>query len=312
MNAIATDMLRYSAMSAPAVLAFADDAARGCRFARVVEAAGGRLVADGPLADAAPRIDRQVGPDALILIDVGADGGGLLDDVLGRIDAGVRLGRFMAIIVTSRPIMDIVVARIADPAAIILVDPSEQELAEAVSRALGPVAAMLWESSGESSGRRLAKLSEEVGRIARALAVLSGGEDIATTMPSPALPPPIVSNDRALSDLTVVRMVLRLRRLRDQFLQPALFADPAWDMLLDLMVAQLERRRVAVSSLCIAAAVPPTTALRWISTMTEQGLLARRPDPDDGRRIFIALSEETSGAMAGYIQAARRMLALAA
>ncbi len=80
-------------------------------------------------------------------------------------------------------------------------------------------------------------------------------------------------------------------------------------MLLDLTGAQLERRRVAVSSLCIAAAVPPTTALRWIATMTEQGLFARMPDPDDGRRIFIALSEAAAAAMNDYVQAARRSLA---
>jgi DNA-binding MarR family transcriptional regulator len=160
---------------------------------------------------------------------------------------------------------------------------------------------------GRGEHRRLAQLSEEVGRIARALANLSGGEDMATSgalRDEQAAAPPEASP----SDLAVVRSILRLRRLRDQFLEPALFADPAWDMLLDLTAARLERRRVAVSSLCIAAAVPPTTALRWITTMTDQGLLARRPDPDDGRRIFIALSEAASAAMTGYIGAARRTL----
>ena len=42
-------------------------------------------------------------------------------------------------------------------------------------------------------------------------------------------------------------------------------------MLLDLLAARLERERVSVSSLCIAAAVPPTTALRWIRTLTDKG-----------------------------------------
>jgi len=57
---------------------------------------------------------------------------------------------------------------------------------------------------------------------------------------------------------------------------------------------------VSVSSLCIAAAVPPTTALRWISAMTESGMLIRQQDPDDARRVFILLSEETNARIEDY------------
>ncbi len=82
-----------------------------------------------------------------------------------------------------------------------------------------------------------------------------------------------------------------------------LFADPAWDMLLDLYAARLERQPVSVSSLCIAAAVPATTALRWIKTMTDAGLFVREADPHDGRRIFIALAEGACDALARYFEA---------
>jgi hypothetical protein len=308
MHMIAADM-RYGMMAAPAVLAFADDPRRIHRLGRAIVASGGRLVADGPFAGAAERIDRQAGSGALVILDVIEDGGDALDALLSRIELGVRTARFAAIIVTTPAMIDLVVARIADPAATILVDPPEDELAEAISRAIAPIESALWESSGEENGRRLAELKEEVGRIARTLARLSDGED----MPSPdeaRAERPSMGEDTARSDLAVVRTILRLRRLRHQFLEMALFADPAWDMLLDLTAAQFERRRVAVSSLCIAAAVPPTTALRWITMMTEQGLFRRRPDPDDGRRIFIALSDTASIAMAGYLQAARNTLAL--
>jgi len=80
-------------------------------------------------------------------------------------------------------------------------------------------------------------------------------------------------------------------------------------MLLDLTAARLERRQVAVSSLCIAAAVPPTTALRWIKTLTDQGIFVRIADPSDGRRVFIELSEEAAGEMIAYLAAAERMAA---
>lgn len=109
-----------------------------------------------------------------------------------------------------------------------------------------------------------------------------------------------------------IRALLRARRLRDQLLPGGLFADPAWDILLDLMAARLEDRRVSVSSLCIAAFVPPTTALRWIRQLTDQGLLVRQADDVDGRRAFISLSEEGAQAVEQWFAASRDMLLAAA
>ncbi|MFP5432338.1 MAG: MarR family transcriptional regulator, partial [Alphaproteobacteria bacterium] len=108
---------------------------------------------------------------------------------------------------------------------------------------------------------------------------------------------------------TQVRDLLRARRIRADFLPGDLFADPAWDMLLDLLAARLEQERVSVSSLCIAAAVPPTTALRWIRTLTAKGLVERQADPQDGRRIFIALAQDAADAMIRWFGASRRLLA---
>lgn len=101
-------------------------------------------------------------------------------------------------------------------------------------------------------------------------------------------------------DARIVRDIIKKRRLRERFFDAELFADPAWDMLLDLKAAGLEGQNVSVSSLCIAAAVPPTTALRWITAMTESGMLVRRQDPDDARRVFIVLSDETSAKLDEY------------
>ena len=100
-----------------------------------------------------------------------------------------------------------------------------------------------------------------------------------------------------------LREIIKLRRLRDRFFKNDLFADPAWDILLDLKVAAQEGQEVSVSSLCIAAAVPPTTALRWITAMTEDGMLVRRQDPTDARRVFIELSAETSAKLDDYFTA---------
>lgn len=94
-----------------------------------------------------------------------------------------------------------------------------------------------------------------------------------------------------------LRREIKARRLRERMLPGGLFADPAWDTLLDLTLARLESRQTPVSSLCIAAAVPTTTALRWIKTLLDRGLIERRPDPDDRRRHYIHVSDEAFAMM---------------
>jgi hypothetical protein len=98
----------------------------------------------------------------------------------------------------------------------------------------------------------------------------------------------------------LVRHEIRRRRKRENFWPADLFADPAWDMLLDLYAAACEDKEVSVSSLCIAAAVPATTALRWIKTLVADGILLRREDQDDRRRIFVGLSDDAFARMEHY------------
>ncbi len=102
-------------------------------------------------------------------------------------------------------------------------------------------------------------------------------------------------------DARLVRRLIAARRVRDALLPPGLFGDPVWDMLLDLTAARLESRLVAVSSLCIAACVPTTTALRAIKALCDSGLLERCTDPADGRRTYITLSEPILKAMLACI-----------
>ncbi len=104
---------------------------------------------------------------------------------------------------------------------------------------------------------------------------------------APPAPPASFPGARA----ALVRERLRQRRARETLFAD-IFCDPAWDMLLDLYAAHYESNEVSVSSLCIAAQVPATTALRHIETMTARGWLERHADPADKRRSFIRLSDE--------------------
>ena len=113
---------------------------------------------------------------------------------------------------------------------------------------------------------------------------------LTTTQQDPAQEPETVFCSP--EHMALAQALIRFRRKREAVFGPGLFADPAWDMLLDLFVAREQGRNISVSSLCIAAAVPPTTALRWIRHMDERGLLERRKDPRDGRRVWIAIKAE--------------------
>jgi len=100
-----------------------------------------------------------------------------------------------------------------------------------------------------------------------------------------------------------LRSIVRARRARDKFFPAELFADPAWDILLELYGSEIGGYRTSVSSLCIGAAVPATTALRWIRALEHRQLIVRTADPDDGRRIFMALSPQAAGAMDALLRA---------
>jgi DNA-binding MarR family transcriptional regulator len=94
------------------------------------------------------------------------------------------------------------------------------------------------------------------------------------------------------------------RRLREQFFEIDLFAEPGWDIMLDLFTQNSLQRQVSVTSACIAAAVPATTALRWIGILAERGLVARTADPLDRRRAFIRLTHSGLLKMNQYFEAA--------
>jgi DNA-binding MarR family transcriptional regulator len=204
-----------------------------------------------------------------------------------------------AVISAPLPLVDRVMARVHDSSVELLVDASLAERAAALAlatarRTVGP---RLHDVSKEPSAARLRQLSDEVSRIAATLARLSTGPEAAQ-----AAKPEMPIGEAPTVSLETVRQVIRARRLRARYFDEEIFADPAWDMLLDLLQAEIAQHRVPVSSLCIAAAVPATTALRWIKTMTDAGLFRRRADPHDGRRVFVELAPQASEAMRRYFK----------
>lgn len=211
------------------------------------------------------------------------------------------------VVIVTPDLIDPAYAGIGDRDIQLLADPDVVDILSALALAGDSYNAHLHDPAGQAGSTRLVQLSEEVGRIARALARLADAPSTNTVASSsPTIPQEAAlfsgaHSARATSTASHLRQIIRARRTRDRFFRSGLFADPAWDMLLDLTAAKLDQKPVSVSSLCIAAAVPATTALRWIKSMTDEGLLTRVADNRDGRRIFIELSEKASIAMNAYL-----------
>jgi DNA-binding MarR family transcriptional regulator len=149
--------------------------------------------------------------------------------------------------------------------------------------------------SGDLDAEQLLQLSDEVSRIAGTLAQLTMGMSV-----RPAEQEILEPEEKTEVSPDAVKWLINARRERFRYISHDLFADPAWDILLDLFYAEITHRRVAVSSLCIASGVPATTGLRWIKSMAEQGILLRRPDQFDGRRVYVELAPEISQALRRY------------
>ena len=112
----------------------------------------------------------------------------------------------------------------------------------------------------------------------------------------------IPAGDLTEADLVqLARSISHWRRKRDAMFDPVIFADPEWDILLDLFAQGGFEPRVSMSSLCIAASVPTTTAMRCINAMIEQGVLARSRDTADARRVLIGLTDETRAKMRAWL-----------
>lgn len=100
----------------------------------------------------------------------------------------------------------------------------------------------------------------------------------------------------------LVRKILAARKRRAALFSDELFSDPAWDILLELYALHLEQQRTSVSSVCVTASVPASTALRWIAKLEGGGLVVRTEDPLDARRSWIALTSEGVERMNTYFE----------
>jgi len=293
---------------------FADRAHLRGQIGDDAQAAGLRLVQAGHIADLLGGDARPLG-DVVMVDCPGNDAAALA--ALARLDVRAAQSGALMVVSTSLAALDDVFGCLDQSGAQILVDPSRGERVLALGRALIDCAGTRVRELSDDDRLTLLRLTEQVGQIAQRLdrmgapaALPHDGGGSAFNFASPSTAYLGADNDHSerlvraarppLPDPRLVRRIIRQRQLRARFFDGDLFADPAWDMLLDLTAARAEHSRVSVTSLCIASGVPPTTALRWIGQMTDAGLLERIEDETDRRRAFITLTDKAADTMARY------------
>lgn len=107
----------------------------------------------------------------------------------------------------------------------------------------------------------------------------------------------ISRNSEAPARRSVIDYADRVRRIRirrNEMLGLTSLRDPVWDMLLDLLVARDRNDQTSIGSLCQGSGVPPTTALRHLEQLEQQGMIERWPDPEDQRRTLVRLLPEAA------------------
>ena len=300
---------------------FADRAHRRAEIGEDAVSAGFGVAVSAGLAEAGTR--SRAGRDALVIDCPEVDAATLA--MLTRLDIDVAHRGASLMVSTSVDALEDVFGCLNQSHAQILVNPSRADRLIALAELRARRGPSHLRDLADEDRLMLLRLTEQVSKIAERLDLLSPGQSGGATggeagdagdaanrveaartafFGAGAAGPAgdrLVRPPRAPDpDPRLVRRIIRNRQLRAKFFDGDLFADPAWDMLLDLTAARAENARVSVTSLCIASGVPPTTALRWIGQMTEAKLLERVEDEADRRRAFITLTERSADAMARY------------
>ena len=96
------------------------------------------------------------------------------------------------------------------------------------------------------------------------------------------------------SSLGEVARTFRLLSLeRAEIIGQDLLHDAAWHMMLTLFADAEEGKESFVSQLTSASGSPTTTALRSLKAMEDAGLVSRRDDASDGRKVAIVAKDST-------------------
>lgn len=112
-------------------------------------------------------------------------------------------------------------------------------------------------------------------------------------------------SDRSLADDTRADTAKRLyaerQRRLSYFSNRPMFTDASWDILLCLFIGGAEARPAFLGELSSAANCAPSTALRWLYVLAEEGLVNIVKHSEHLPEIGVALSTHGRATMSRYL-----------
>jgi len=99
------------------------------------------------------------------------------------------------------------------------------------------------------------------------------------------------------ADLQVLQWLRDLDEQRSKALDGIVKTDATWNMLAELLRARITKRRISVTSLCLASRGPVTSALRRVERLLRDGLITYTLDPKDRRRKYVELTGDGASRM---------------
>ena len=98
------------------------------------------------------------------------------------------------------------------------------------------------------------------------------------------------------------RTVLQTRRLRARHFNRVMFAEPAWEILLLLYLAESSEGRQTIGQLAELVETPLTTVLRWVGYLEKEHLIERKDHPTDRRIVFVKLASKGRDALDAFLE----------
>jgi hypothetical protein len=144
--------------------------------------------------------------------------------------------------------------------------------------------------------KKLAAQLDAAQRILDEIRITSGCEAF-----GPPLPP---SKERIQVALEAARKAVRDREARADFVgNQEIFGEPAWDILLDLFIRQANESHVSARGAMTHSGAGPSTVVRWLSVLEQNGLIQTMPDPSDSKHSLIQLTPAGYEGMLRYLEA---------
>ena len=297
MDAFSTEPnLSYS--DAPPVLIAGSSERAVARAKSTVGAFGVRIGNAAPLAEAAARL-RQQGSASAVWVELDqVEVSEILDQLIRQLNSDVQARRYGAVVSAPKELIDPLAAMLEDDVELLIAaDEAERASALALALARRGNKERYSDVAADRNAERLRQLSDEVGRIAATLARLSAGP---STVPLPVEAAPATDLPPLSADTIAPSSALGGCAAR--YFAEELFADPAWDMLLDLLQAEISQHR--------GAGLEPVHSRRRAgddrASLAQDAGRARaysirRADPHDGRRVFVELAPAASRARCAAI-----------